>query len=333
MLLLLFGCAEAGGSVVLHGAEVVGVGTTDVVVDGGAIAGLGVGDGEVVDVTGRFITGAFVDSHVHLAYRDGEAAMAAGGVAAAVDLASPIEFLAAAHSLRILFAGPMVTDADGYPLDSWGGDGYGLGVEGATEAAAAVDRLHAAGARVLKLPITDDLDRDELVAAADRAHALGMKVAVHALRDSEAALAAEIGADVLAHTPVQALSASTVQAWAGKAVITTLRAFGASAAALSNLAALRAAGTTVLYGTDFGNTSTPGIDGRELAAMASAGMDGAAILAAGTTSPATYWGLDGLGTVAVGAPASLLVLDADPRLDPTTLGRPVQVWVDGVRRR
>lgn len=56
-----------------------------------------------------------------------------------------------------------------------------------------------------------------------------------------------------------------------------------------------------------------------------AGLDGAAILAAGTRDPAARFGFPSLGAIAPGKEASLLVLDADPLTDPTTLGRPVGV--------
>src|SRR6185436_1172042 len=127
--------------------------------------------------------------------------------------------------------------------------------------------------------------------AVEEAHARGLKVAAHALSDDEAARAARAGVDVLAHTPVAALSKKTIALWSDRAVISTLRAFGGSKTALSNLRALRDAGATVLYGTDFGNTTTPGIDGNELELLTQAGLDGAAILDAGTSTPAAFWGL------------------------------------------
>jgi imidazolonepropionase-like amidohydrolase len=81
----------------------------------------------------------------------------------------------------------------------------------------------------------------------------------------------------------------------------------------------------VLYGTDFGNTTVAGIDAQELELLAEAGLDGAAILEAATAAPAAFWGLDGFGCIEVGAEAHVLVLDADPTLDPTTLSRIVRV--------
>jgi imidazolonepropionase-like amidohydrolase len=88
----------------------------------------------------------------------------------------------------------------------------------------------------------------------------------------------------------------------------------------------------VLYGTDLGNTRTAAIQPREIAAMQAAGLTGEEILAAGTVAPATWWGLTDLGSLDVGKQASLLVLDADPHIDPTTLARPQAVWMAGEPR-
>jgi imidazolonepropionase-like amidohydrolase len=115
-------------------------------------------------------------------------------------------------------------------------------------------------------------------------------------------------------------------------VISTLGAFGGAASTVDNLRALRAAGATVLYGTDFGNTRDTGIDREELRLLGEAGLDGAAILAAGTSTPAKVWAWTDLGGIEVGKAASLLVLDADPLVDASTLPRPVTVWIDGLAR-
>jgi imidazolonepropionase-like amidohydrolase len=88
-------------------------------------------------------------------------------------------------------------------------------------------------------------------------------------------------------------------------------------------------GATVLYGTDFGNTRAAGIQAAELEALQLAGLDGAAIIAMGTTEPARFWGFSELGSLSVGARASFLVLDANPAEDPLTLSRPRAVYIDG----
>jgi len=318
----------------LVGGKIVGGPTADLEIRDGLIVAVGDvdPDAERVDVSGRWIAPAFIDSHVHLAYLPAVDQMIAGGVVAGVDLAAPLEFLNTdSGSFQILHAGPMITAVGGYPTQSWGRNGYGLEIATAQEATAAVDDLHGRGARLIKLPLAgvQVLDAEVLTTAAQRAHDHGMKVASHALGDEEAALAASVGADALAHTPTGALVDSTVEVWSSGAVISTLSAFGGRDEAVDNLRRLREAGATVLYGTDFGNTRTAGIDPAEIALLVDAGLDGAAILAAGTSSPAAYWGFDDLGAVEVGRAASLLILTADPLQDPAALATAETVYIAG----
>ena len=320
---------------VVRGASVVGVGRVDVEVTGDRISAIGEvtrDDLPEIDAHGRWLAPAFIDSHVHLAYAFDAPTLAAGGVAGAVDLAAPIETLAQDQApLQVIASGPMITAIEGYPTQSWGADGYGLEVEGADAAKSAVDELFDAGARVIKVPIGSGpaLRDEELRAIVERAHHHGLKVAAHALSDDEASRAARAGVDVLAHTPVEPLSRATVQAWSQRAVVSTLDAFGGSAAAVDNLRRLREAGATVLYGTDLGNASVPALDASEIELLREAGLDGAAVLEAGTSGPASFWGFDRLGALAEGQRASFLVLGADPRRDPGVLASPEAVVIDG----
>jgi imidazolonepropionase-like amidohydrolase len=282
-------------------------------------------------VSGRFLAPAFIDSHVHLAYLPMIPEMVAGGVVAAVDLAAPEEFIAEDHApIRLLASGPMVTAPGGYPLDSWGANGFGLACADAESCGDAVDHLKAIGVALIKVPLTDppELDDATVLAIVDRAHALGLKVAVHALSENAAHRGAVAGADVLAHMPVEALTEETLATWANRTVVTTLAAFGGDAA-LANARALHESGGTVLYGTDFGNTTTPGIDLAEIEALVAAGFDGAAIVDMATRAPAAFWGFDDLGSIAVGKSASLLLLDDDPLVKPETLATPVAVYAGG----
>jgi imidazolonepropionase-like amidohydrolase len=320
--------------------DVVGLGVTDIRVVDGKIHALGQlqaspGD-TVIDLGGRWVAPAFIDSHVHLVYAPAGAEFVARGVAGAVDLAAPVAIFGVdMDPLRVLATGPMVTAQLGYPTQSWGADGYGIECADAAAAVAAVDQLARLGAAAIKLPVTGapQLTDDALAAAAARAHALGLPVVSHALSDDEARRAALAGADILAHTPTEALGKATIAAWSGRAVISTLRAFGGSATTVNNLKALRAAGVTVLYGTDFGNTMTPGIDGGELALLLQAGLTPQEILTAGTSAPAARWaGFAGaLGAIAVGHDASFLVLATDPLADPTVMASAEAVYLRGVK--
>lgn len=263
---------------------------------------------------------AIVDSHVHLAYYPVGDRLAARGIGAVVDLAAPEGTLAAAQPLTVIASGPMITRPAGYPLNAWGDNGYGIGCGELACVTAAIDRLAAAGAKVIKLPLdATGLPPPFVEPAIAHAHAKGLRVAVHALTDDAARRGATAGADVLAHTPVEPLASDTVTAWRGRAVISTLAAFGAPVAA-DNLKQLRAHGLTVLYGTDLGNLRVDGPSEQEMTGLRLAGLDDAAITAAMTTAPIDYWKLP-LG-VKQGDEATFLVLDLDPRTDASALLRP-----------
>lgn len=270
-----------------------------------------------------------IDSHVHLAFWPVGDELAATGIGAVVDLAAPESAMRTlARDLTVATSGPMLTAPGGYPLDSWGADGYGIGCADAACVESAIARIAERGGRVVKLALDPGGLPDELAPiAVAAAHARDMKVAVHALSDAAAARAAAAGADVLAHTPVEPLSPATISAWRDRAVISTLAAFGGSAPAISNLRALRDAGATVLYGTDLGNLRDAGPSESEVELLARAGLGDAAIADAMTTVPAAYWGL----TFDPGA--SYLVVDADPRRDARTLLAPREVWLRGRRLR
>ncbi len=229
---------------------------------------------------------------MHLDYDPVADQLAAAGVTAVVDLGGPIDMLARHYPIEVIGSGPMITSPGGYPTDAWAPASYGIGCADEACARAAVARVVAAGARVIKLPFAPDgLDPAIAPAAVAAAHAAGLPVACHALTDRDAAAAAAAGCDVLAHTPVEPLADTTVDAWRGRTVITTLAAFGGAPAAVDNLRRLRAAGVRVLYGTDLGNDRVTGIDPEELRLMAAAGMSDDEIRAAMTTTPRAFWKL------------------------------------------
>ena len=240
-----------------------------------------------------------VDSHVHLAYYAVADQLATHGVRAVVDLASPESALGTKFPIAVIQSGPMLTRPGGYPLESWGADGYGIGCADTKCVGDTIARLRSRGAGVIKIAL-DDKGLDPALAriAVSYAHKLGLKVAVHALGDDSVKLAADIDADVLAHTPVEPLSGDTIAAWRAKtqtrehAVISTLAAFGGSDDAVKNLERLRAAGLTVLYGTDLGNLRIDGVSAEEVGLLKRAGLDDKAVDAAMTTAPWRYWGFD-----------------------------------------
>lgn len=286
---------------------------------------------EAAEATG-WIWPVIVDSHVHLAYWEVASQLAASGVGVAVDLAAP-ERAEAPKDLHVLSSGPMLTRVQGYPLDSWGSDGFGIGCDDAACVTSSVTRLADQGTKVIKIALDGNGLAPALVPdVVAAAHARRLPVTAHALSDASALLAAQGGVDILSHTPTQRLAEATVEAWRNRAVISTLAAFGGSASTVENLRDLRAAGVTVLYGTDLGNTREAGPSAREIELLRQAGLDEAAITAAMTTAPLAWWKLP-LDTFEPGAEATFLVLDADPRTDAEALVAPREVWLRGNRLR
>ena len=322
----------------LIGGFVAGVGPQTLVLSGGMISEVLSPDDspptgvKIIDVEGSWLAPAFIDSHVHIVYLPVAETLVAGGVAGVVDHAAPLSFFQETFGdLRVLGSGPMITATGGYPTQSWGANGYGIECAGTEEAIAAVDSLHDQGAAFIKVPFAGgpQLTADTVTAVISRAHELSMKVSVHALSEQSASLAAVAGADILAHTPTESLTGPTLDLWGQRAVVSTLSAFGGSGEAVNNLEALHQRGATVLYGTDLGNTSTAAIQSAELALLMSAGLTGAEILVAGTSAPAAWWGFEDLGALSQGKAANILVLSADPLVDPMTLSEPAQVLVNG----
>src|SRR6187455_1544925 len=110
LLLSLVACAAASDAVVLRGGIVVGVGRADVQVSDGRVVAVGeiAADLPSVDVSGRWLVPAFVDSHVHLAFLPMAPEMSRGGLAGVVDWASPLAWLAEPPAAPVVIAsGPM----------------------------------------------------------------------------------------------------------------------------------------------------------------------------------------------------------------------------------
>lgn len=269
-----------------------------------------------------------VDSHVHLAYYPVGDKLPASGIGAVVDLGAPETTLGTTAPLTVVASGPMITRPSGYPLNAWGENGYGIGCADLACVTDTIDRLAAKGAQVIKLPLDPTgLPPPFVQPAIEHAHAKGLRVAVHALTANAARVAADAGADLLAHTPAEPLDQETIDAWRGRAVISTLAAFG-SPEAVKNLKKLRAAGVTVLYGTDLGNLRLAGPSADEVALLREAGLDDKAIAEAMTTVPIAYWKLP--LALRQGDEATFLVLDKDPRTDASVLLRPRTVIHRGV---
>jgi imidazolonepropionase-like amidohydrolase len=290
------------------------------------------------DVSGATLVPAFIDSHVHIVAAKPED-MLRGGVAAAVDLgALPTiwEDAPAMRPFRLYPAGQLITAPGGYPTQGWGRGGFGYEVAGVEAAARAATEMVERGAIAIKMPIVPEagpiLSAAEQRAVALAAHGRGLPVGSHAMSREAVAMALAAGVDILVHAPADRLDDNVVRAFCQRpraAVIPTLVAFGASAAARDNARALRAAGCTLLYGTDMGNGVPPGISLDELLHYQSLGMTPAEVIDAATRVPAAYFGIRDLGAIAPGQAASFLAVDGDPYQDLRSLERRRLIVIEG----
>jgi imidazolonepropionase-like amidohydrolase len=104
---------------------------------------------------------------------------------------------------------------------------------------------------------------------------------------------------------------------------------------LREIRRLHDAGIPIVAGTDppnFGVNYTDDLV-EELAIYARAGLSGADVLRSATGTPARIFRLDGIGRIAEGSRANMILLDADPLANVAALRAIAGVWKNGVRVR
>ncbi|HEV7826791.1 MAG TPA: amidohydrolase family protein [Mycobacteriales bacterium] len=305
-------------------------------------------DLRVLGGPGHWIGPGVVDAHVHLAFGD-PAEMLAGGVVAVRDLGAPPDRarewrVPTAGRPSVAVAGPLCTAPGGYPSRSWGAAGFTVGIPCADAAGPAVREVLARGVDLVKLalepaggaPVPDPATVRAIVRAA---HDGGVPVTAHALTADMVVRALDAGVDELCHTPVERLGERLVErvAASGVAVVSTLQTFfsgGVGGDAARNAAALHRAGVPLVYGTDLGNAGTrTGVDPRELDRLADTGLGRLGALRAATEVAARACGIRGpTGRIAVGERAALVLLAADPLVEPWVWRSPVAVVAGGCVR-
>lgn len=239
-------------------------------------------------------------------------------------------------------AGPVLTAAGGYPSRSWGADGFAVALTDPAAAGRLVADLVADGVDLVKVAVESSdgqpvPGRAELRAVVDAAHEAGLRVTAHALTATAVTRVLDAGVDELAHTPTEPLADAVVARLveAGTVVVSTLQTLISQQGAggdgsdlphgtARNAAALHAAGVPLVYGTDLGNAGTSnGVDPRELDRLADAGLGRLGALRAATEGSGRLVGLS--GRLQVGDTAHLVVLPADPLVQPEAWRAPLVV--------
>ena len=274
--------------------------------------------------TDGFLMPGVADRHVHIRLSD-PGSVLLGGVTAVRDLAwDPDEIFALAGASEmptftgplIRAVGPMLTAPGGYPTgDGWAPDGAIRELRGPEDAAAAVAELAGHGAAAIKVALNAEAGPtpkdQELSSIVEAAHERGLPVTAHVQGAGQTERAVGAGVDELAHTPwTERLPDLLLDAAARTMrIVSTLdiHSYGEITpelrVACDNLVRFRAAGGTVVYGTDLGNGPIPaGIHVREALLLHEAvRMTPEEVLTAMTP-----------GRIARDAPADVIVVDGNP---------------------
>jgi imidazolonepropionase-like amidohydrolase len=210
----------------------------------------------------------------------------------------------------------MLTAPGGYPTRSgWAPRDAALELDGPEHAAGVVRDLATRGAAAIKVSLNADAGPTttdgELAAIVDAARELDLPVTAHVQGRGQAERAVGAGVDEFAHTPWTERLSDELLRFAARAtrIVSTLDilSFGEITPELrvasDNLVRFRAAGGSVVYGTDLGNGPVPpGIDVREALLLHEAvRMTPEEVLDAMTAT-----------RLEPGAPADLVALGANP---------------------
>ena len=187
-------------------------------------------------------------------------------------------------------------------------------------------------------PTLSDAD---LLSIVDQAHKKGLKVTAYFGNDAGAQRALTAGVDEWAHMPCELLSGSVIAEAGSKkiAIDTTIDTFVQCEGVHQNADLLLGAGALLLYATDMGHLDIPhAIDANEIhmhlhAGLHNNGFDFPAALRdalkAATSAPAIYLGLAPLGTIAINAPADIVVINGNVRASFKELETPRLVVKNG----
>lgn len=304
-----------------------------VVIENGVVSAetvLGVGE---VDSRYLLMPG-LIDAHTHMGTMAQVETMLRYGITATCDVSAPPSLVAASGRLTI---------------HSSAGMAMGVVLSGRSYVEKAVKN----GARYIKVLLfnTHSIGKRALCNVVEAAHEKGLKVAVHATEIATVLEAVDAGADILLHVPMQeafpevlarAIAENSIAVAPTLIMMETFANSGRNGYQPSNYAhaeaavrLLRDSGARILAATDANPGSfAPGVAygstlHREMKLLVDAGLSPLEALQGATSKNAQAFALNGLGSIAPGKRANLLLVEGRPDKNITDSTKLVQVWVDG----
>lgn len=277
-----------------------------------------------------------IDAHTHMTNEHQVSEMRKTGVVATCDVCAPSELVANSKGLTII-------SSAGMTIGTLNGKGY-------------VKKAIENGAKYIKVLLFEPnlMPKAALKSICSSAHECDLKVAVHATSVKAERMAIECGADILLHVPMkEELPESLAKEISerGIAVAPTLvmmEAFSHSGKngylpehyknAEKAVRTLHMCGVTILAATDANDGSfAPAVAygssmHRESELLSKAGLAPVEVLAAATSRVCEVFGIDGLGSIAVGKKATLLLIDGRPDKDIAAIKNIKQLWIDGEQK-
>ena len=320
---------------------------------------------QILDLGDATLLPGLIELHSHIQFQQvPESVVLTHGVTTARDLGGAV--VDSRHEpggLRLLSAGPILTVAEGYPLNVFGHaghhHGHGAGVEIAiplssvAEAQAITRQLLDAGVSVIKVALEPGgesgapwtrqglhdqvswpmLSADMLAMIVATAHQAGKKVSAHLSENQGVKLALAAGVDEWAHTPCLAIDDVLLQQAVsqGVTVISTLDTLSQCPGVMVNARRLAELGAPLLYGAELAHLDIPwGFDAQELQwLMQATGMSPLQALTTVTATAGSYLGLAPLGQLSPDAPADVIAVRGNVLEHIKSLEYPELVMVGG----
>lgn len=328
------GAMEREGKIILNyplfnGESVIE--NASVVIEDGIVTGIA--DAENVDHDCLLMPG-LIDAHTHMGTSEQVASMLKYGVTATCDVSASASLIESSKCFTIV-------SSAGMTMGTLDGKSY-------------VKKAIAKGASYIKVLLMEPnlMPKGALRAICKAAHEEGIKVAVHAISINAVRLSVECGADILIHVPMkEEFPEELARTIAEKGVVVAptlvmMETFAHSGRngyrpehfenAKNAVRLLHLQGVRILAATDANDGSYAPAVGygapmhREMQFLSECGMTPEEVLASATGEVAKVFGIDGLGMVAPGKRAVMLLVEGRPDKDISATKKIKQIWVDGL---